>query len=110
MKAIERACTFEASLSEIADAIDAVVLKDKKITGSWSGNRKKVAILIDRSVWYERSYRGKSVVLELGDNGLVQGECADLAFFSLSRKSDIDTLDHLFNSIRNNLEEIQSVR
>ena len=107
MKAIKRSCTFKASSNEIAEAIDAVVLKDKKITSSWSGDRKKLAILIDRSTWYLKTYRGKSVVLKLAGNGVVDGECADLALFMLSRQPDIDTLHHLFNSIRDNINRIQ---
>lgn len=107
MKATEYSYAFEASSNVIAEAIDAIVLKDKKITCSWSGNRKKVAILIDRSVWYMKNFRGKSVVLELGENGVVDGECADVSLFSISRQSDIDTLHNLFNSIRDNLNEIQ---
>jgi hypothetical protein len=105
MKAIERSCTFEASSSEIAGAIDAFVSEDKRITCSWSGDRTKAALLIDRSTWWSKHFRAKSVVLHLDNNGVVEGECSDLALFMFSRQSDIDALHNLFNGIRDNLKK-----
>ncbi len=80
-------------------------MSDKKITCSWSSDRKKAALLIDRSSWWSKHFRAKSVVLNLNHSGEVNGECAVLALLMLSRQSDIDTLHHLFNGIRDNLKK-----
>jgi len=103
MKAIRQSRSFNASPNAVAKALEAVVSNSTNMTLSWSGNRMKAAILIDSSVWYQKNFRGKSVVLEITDLGEVRGECADISFFSLFGNTCTALLDQIFQGIEENI-------
>jgi len=105
MKSDRLSCNFDCSEREIADAIDAVEFSGVKMRRSWSKSRNRVAILLDRSVWYSKNLRGKSVVLDIGKNGLVNGECTDLSLLNFSKSSNKMTLQKIFTSMSHHLNK-----
>lgn len=77
MKAYRTEQKFQATPEQIAQAIDSIISTEKVMTVSWSGDRKRVAILKDITPIYYRAFKGLSLILTLYDDGTLKAECAE---------------------------------
>jgi hypothetical protein len=77
MKAYRTERKFQATPAQIAQAIDSITSAEKVMTVSWSGDRKRVAILKDITPIYYRAFRGLSLIITLYEDGTLIAECAE---------------------------------
>jgi hypothetical protein len=74
MKVYRTERRLHATPEQIAEAIDSVASAEKIMTVSWSGDRKRVAILKDITSIY---YRAFSLIITLHEDGMLKAECAE---------------------------------
>jgi hypothetical protein len=101
MKAYKTSRSYETSIDCLSGAIDELIAEVKKLKGSWSSDRRKVAILSDNSGFFNRHFIGKSLVLDLKENGIVEVECADASslLFNWFRESEADFTEAFLDNL-----------